>query len=72
LTRVAERGKLKNLHSVKIVARERLQKTEQAGKCLAGAEVNGKVGRLSTALYCSSECYVQVVSKSNILAIPHL
>jgi hypothetical protein len=42
-----ERLKQKNLHSSEAVARERLLKTQQAGKCLAGAVVICELWRLA-------------------------
>jgi hypothetical protein len=42
--------KLKNLQLSKTVARERLVKTQQAGKCLAGAVIIFELWRLAMAL----------------------
>jgi hypothetical protein len=45
-----EHVKLKNFHGYSPFSRERLVKTQQAGKGLAGAVVNCKVCRSPTAL----------------------
>jgi hypothetical protein len=43
--------KLKNLHCIEAVARERMVKTQQAGKFSAGAVVICELWRLAVALY---------------------
>jgi hypothetical protein len=46
-----ERLKLKNQHSSPAVARERLVKTQQTGKCLAGAVMICELRSLAIVLY---------------------
>jgi hypothetical protein len=64
---------IKEAQMLKAITRERLMKTQQAGKVLACAVVNAEYGYSDGAVITyNSELCVGVVNKSNIQSKPRL